>query len=181
MYMYIMHPDSKINVGIHLLHMFASWRGCIDARDVPLGYFKHVCHKGRNFGLVTCLICDGGFCKSEFNARVKKGKGFYLTRHIVVCPAHPNLTFEDSVVTDTSLDIESMIIQRKLAIMLKHLDNVKNGLNVTQDFEQEDMDTEDKLEDDDALSVASDKIKKRRLSATNECPDCFDYIRDLEF
>ena len=150
-----------------------------DLRDVPPGYIKHVCHKNRNIGLVTCLICDVGFCKSEFNLRVKSGKGFYVTRHIVVCPSHSNLSFEDFGVIDPNLDDESVIVYRKLTIMQKHIDNIKKGLNVTQEIDQDVMEFDDKADDDDALSVASNK--KRRLSATNECSDCLDYMRELEF
>ena len=52
-----------------------------DARDVPPAYFKQICHKNRDVKSVVCLICDGGFCKTEFVRRVKSGNGFFVLSH----------------------------------------------------------------------------------------------------
>lgn len=155
-----------------------------DACDIPPDHINHICHPNRKVGLVTCLICDSVFCKSDFTRKVNEGKGFFISRHIIVCPVHLNLSFADIQPCDQDTDIEDSNVQKKLLIIQKHLENIKNGINMTQDSVSDNMDTDDKGEDDDAISIisiASEQNKKRKCEQNFECEDCQDYIRELSY
>ncbi|KAF5273210.1 hypothetical protein FQA39_LY07541 [Lamprigera yunnana] len=89
-----------------------------DARDIPPDYNKQVFHPNRDLKTVTCLLCDSGYCKSEFAKKVS-----------------------EDVLIDQRID-----------------------------------------DDDDALSVISDRSKKRKYQhddPNKECADCIDYIQEL--
>lgn len=152
-----------------------------DARDIPPDYLNHVCHPGRRIGVVNCIICDSGFCKSEFVRKVLEGNGFFISRHDIVCHAHPNLTFEVFKTCDhTAADIDVLNAQKKILILQKHLENIKNGLNVTNSLDKEDMDLGTNNDDDEIASITSDNsVKKRKCEAFSECHDCQIYIKDL--
>ena len=130
---------------------------------------------------MTCTICDGVYCKSEFDRKVAKGKGFYILRHIIVCHAHPNLTFDIFKTLNDINDVELKIAQKKLLVIQKHIENVKAGLNVTVESEKEEMDYEETNDDDDAFSTISEKSKKRKLEKDSEytCLECQDRIKEL--
>lgn len=154
-----------------------------DARDFPSDVIRHVCHSNRNFGTVTCLICDDGFCKAEFLKKVSEGKGFFISRHIVVCPAHGNLSFNDAKPCDRnpSADIETQNIIKKLLILQKHLDDINNGLYQPIDGVFEQIYSEDKILEDDASSIHSYKIKKKKFGQDSQCQDCHDYLSELSY
>lgn len=80
-----------------------------DARDIPPDYFKQICHPNRDIKIVICLLCDNGYCKSEFNRKVAEGKGFYVSRHIVMCPAHANITFNTIETCDSTKESDCLI------------------------------------------------------------------------
>ena len=96
-----------------------------DARDIPPDK-KLVCHK-RKCGTVVCLLCSGGWCKTDFNKIAKAGKGFYISQNIMVCPTHGHITynlFDNLQVNDNP---EITFAQRKLTILNKHIECIQNG------------------------------------------------------
>ena len=134
-----------------------------DARDVPPGYLKHIFLSSRKMCIAICVICDIGICKSEFIRKVENGQGFFVTRHTVVCHAHSTLTLGDLQASDNSnlTDLEQLSATKKILILQKHLKNIENGLNVTQEIVTESMDG-DFDEDNDVLSVQSENTKKKK-------------------
>lgn len=151
-----------------------------DARDVPPDYVGQICHRNRDFKSVICILCDGGFCKSEFSRRVlNEGRGFFVSRHLVVCAAHVNITYDVLQECDNSgiTDVEQLILARKLLLLKKQHINIEKGLNTTQDVDFMAMDADD----DDAASVASDRSKKRKYDGDmdTECVSCQVFLSEL--
>lgn len=62
-----------------------------DARGVP-PKLKLICHPKNEHNYVVCILCEGPYCKSDFDRKVEKGKGFYITNTLVVCLEH-NITY----------------------------------------------------------------------------------------
>ena len=157
---------------------------CIRDSDIPPDYIKQICHPNRDIKTVTCLLCDNGYCKSEFLRKVAEGTGFFfVSRHIVVCPAHPNLTYKTIEACDQNNGVESLILNRKLLLLQKHLENIASGMNIIQEVESMEK-GDNKYEDDDAYSVKSEKSKKRKVEYNNldkECDDCHEYIKELSY
>ena len=153
-----------------------------DARDVPPDDYKHICHRNRYIKIVTCILCDGGFCKSEIIRRVEIGKGFFISQHLVVCPAHPDITFDIFDNIDENSDIEKQILKRKTIVIQKHLGNIEKGLNATLDIESDFMDVADN--DDDTASIASSCRSKKckvEFNTECECEFCQEYLKELSF
>lgn len=153
-----------------------------DARDIPPAYCKQICHTTRDIKTVTCLICDNGYCKSEFIRKVQDGKGFFVSRHLIVCPAHPNLTFdcmEIGLQTNDQDDVETLLLNRKFKLIKKHLEDIETGVNVTQDIDFMDQDDIRNIEDDE-ISVSSENVKKRKYdNIVKDCVDCVEYVKEL--
>lgn len=151
-----------------------------DARDIPPDYIKQICHTSRDIKTVTCLICDSGYCKSEFARKVQEKKGFFVSRHLIVCPEHTNITFRDIEACDRvndGSDGESLILKRKMYILKKHLEDIAAGLD---DARVESVDFEDRQADCDAASISSERSRKQKLSfIENECEECQEYIKEL--
>ena len=100
-----------------------------DERDIPPDYIKQICHKSRDVANVICILCDNGFCKSEFKRKVKKDKGFFVSRHLVVCPAHPIISYNMISPHDPNDDPESVVLKRKMSILHNYSEIIKSGLN----------------------------------------------------
>lgn len=59
---------------------------------------------------------------------------------------------------------------------------MKKGQNITQDFVKENMDTQDKIDDEDSFTTAyfiSNKCKKSKNQQNIKCDRCLDYIKEL--
>ena len=151
------------------------------ARDIPPKHNKHICHKKRDLGFIYCLICDNGNCKSEFVRRVNEGHGFFVTRHLVICPAHSSITYDIINRSDTENITEYDILKYKVLLLQKQMENIENGLDTTleSDRDCEQMEIPD---DDDSHSIASEKAKKRKVEYDEEsdCVNCTIISKDLK-
>lgn len=96
-----------------------------DARDIPPDN-KLVCHSSRNCGIVICALCDAAWCRSDFNIRVTKGDGYYITKNTVVCPSHDNLSY-NLIKSTKHVKPESEYLQKKLILISAYLQNAENG------------------------------------------------------
>lgn len=109
-----------------------------------------------------------------------------MSRHLIVCPAHPNLKFDelqpDNCQSELNADVYN--INKKLLLLQKIKENIENGLDITQDFE---MEADEKNEEDDSLSIASmasvtsEKTKKRKLEFNTGCDLCAEYFKRAKF
>ncbi|CAB0044587.1 unnamed protein product [Trichogramma brassicae] len=105
------------------------------------------------------------------------GKGFFVTRHIVVCPDHSEVLFPSHVPCDINKG-EVLHINRKLMLLHKYLDYLKNGANpVTK---ENDMEIQTQNEDDRSSVISESNKKRRRELDENECPNCFYYLSEIE-
>ncbi|KAF5284102.1 hypothetical protein FQA39_LY17113 [Lamprigera yunnana] len=169
-----------------------------DARDVPPDYSTHHCHPKTLIKTVSCIVCDLCFCKSEFNNKVVRGMGFYVSNHLVCCEVHPNLTFDSLLSADNELDvnlenvnidavepeeIERLLINRKFSLMQKAKESLDDGLNLTQGIISDRMDRENVDDDDDLQSIASDRsagIERKRFGKNiTDCKDCQRFCVEL--
>ena len=157
-----------------------------DARDIPPDYLRQTCHPSRSIGTVICLICDSGYCKSDFTKKVQNGSGFFVTRHTVICPTHTNITYKTiERICEQYIDSESLIIQIKLALIQKYIENIQNGMNLTQTDETKlNMETEqeEEIETMDANDNTTDKRKKCKVDHSDldkECDYCQEYFNEL--
>lgn len=145
-----------------------------DARDIPPDSNKLVCHNSRECKIVICLLCDGGWCRSDFNVKVKKGEGFYVSNNIIVCPAHGHITYNLLDAAQTSDSAEISILNKKLLLLTKHIESAVNGA-LSRDVDM----------DNDAVSVVSETcsvasapsgVKRRRgddgIDSADDCPNC---------
>lgn len=142
-----------------------------DARDVPPSNPKLICHSKRECRTVICLLCDGGYCRSDFNIKVAEGKGFYITSNLIVCPAHAHITYNLMVAAQTNDSSEVLPLNRKSLLLSKYIESKKNG--TAQDIDM----------DDEVLSVVSDtdsisstnkrrRVEEHDLKQPDECVNC---------
>ena len=88
-----------------------------DARNIP-PIKTLICHPDREFKYAVCILCDGAYCKSDFDRVAQKKKGFYITNTLVVCGKH-NLTYKSSHETD--IDGENFDLNKVLKLKLNVL------------------------------------------------------------
>ena len=112
-----------------------------DARNVPPG-INLKCHPERAYNYVTCVLCDEPFCKSDLSRKVSKGKGFFISNTLVVCPEH-NLTYNQSHVndmTDDEYDVNK-VLKLKIELMQKEYENLNlNDTILSSDTSNEEND-----------------------------------------
>lgn len=143
-----------------------------DARDIPPDITRLVCHTKRKCGVVVCILCDGGWCRSDFNEAVKQGKGFYVSQNIIVCPAHGHIAFGllDDVPSSESREV--VLLQRKMLLLQKHIECVENGGVMSQDLDVEDEVTSVTSDTDSVLSVARKHRIDDEPDVVEKCASC---------
>lgn len=104
---------------------------------------------------------------------------YFVSRHIVVCAAHPNITCNLLKSCGQKEDYETLILNRKLLI-IQHLENIKHSLNVTQEVKTWLIHQDDKY-DEDVLSIASDQSKKRKHNQNKERKDYQGWMTELSY
>uniref|UniRef100_A0ABD2VUW3 Pre-C2HC domain-containing protein n=1 Tax=Trichogramma kaykai TaxID=54128 RepID=A0ABD2VUW3_9HYME len=109
---------------------------------------------------------------------VDKGKGFFVSRHIVVCPKHKDITYP--VLTCDQNNTEEKSLTMKLMLLQTYNESSKL---ISNDTDKETESETFSQYDDDRNSVISENSKKRRVDYyenPNECSNCSYYLNELE-
>lgn len=114
-----------------------------DARNVPPKIHNY-CHPQNEFSQVVCMLCDVPYCKSCFVRKVNKGKGFFVTNTLVVCPEH-SLSYNDKHVQD--VDDENFnrmdILILKAELINQEILNLKSQDTSSSDINSDEEDSND--------------------------------------
>lgn len=150
-----------------------------DARDIPPGH-NLVCHKNRSCGVVICILCDSPWCKSDFTKSVvTAGKGFYVSKNLMVCPAHgEDITY--SSIENLYVDGNSVIenLEKKLCLINRYKNSIEKGETTNIDVEGND-EVSSVISDND--SVTSGKKRPRFDDETvSDCESCSLYYVENE-
>lgn len=133
------------------------------------------CHPKDPLKTVICIICDGGFHKSDFERKIKNG-AVYLTKTLVICDEHKDLTLEDNTNSDTnnSENLRKTIAYLRVkCLKLGELckDYKKREVNISKPMNTEDK-NENKNKDGDINRIDIDKAvlmeKTRGLEELNK-------------
>lgn len=150
-----------------------------DARDIPPVH-NLVCHKNRSCGIVICILCDSPWCKSDFTKTVvTAGKGFYVTKNLMVCPAHSgDITY--SSIENLYVDGISVIenLEKKLCLINKYKNSIEKGETTNVDVEIND---EISSVISDSESVTSGRKQPRFDDGiVSDCANCSLYYIENE-
>lgn len=150
-----------------------------DARDIPPVH-NLVCHRNRSCGIVICILCDSPWCKSDFNKTVvSEGKGFYVSKNLMVCPAHSeNITYSsiETLHVDGNTVIENL--EKKLCLINTYKNSIEKGETPSIDVEVND-EVSSVISDND--SVTSGRKRARMEDGVlSDCESCSLYCIENE-